>query len=46
MSEERASWRSKSDDKLVDLVMTSRGDGERYSLGDCGRLVKPEGRMC
>lgn len=46
ISEETHSWRSKSDDRLVDLVMTSGGDGERYSLGDCGLLVKPEGRMC
>ena len=37
---------SKSDDRLVDLVITSGGDGERYSLGDCCRLVKPEDKMC
>lgn len=46
MSEETASCRSKSEDRLVDLVMTSGGDGERYSLGDWGRLAEPEDKMC
>ena len=46
ISEEAPSCRSKSEDKLVDLVMASGGEGERYSLGDCGLLVRPDGKMC
>ena len=46
MSEEAPSWGSKSDDRLPDLVIVSGGEGERYNVGDCGWLVKPEGRTC
>ena len=46
ISEGAPSWRSKSEDRLVDLVMTSGGEGERYNLGDCGVLAKPEGKTC
>jgi len=46
MSEEAPSCGSKSEDRLPDLVIVSGGEGERYSVGDCGWLVNPEDRTC
>ena len=46
MSEEAPSWESNSEDRLPDLVIVSGGEGERYSVGEWGWLVNPEGRTC
>ena len=48
ISKETSSWRSNSEGRLIDLVITSggEGEGERYNVGDGGLLAKPEGKMC